>query len=57
LEQLSRVGREIPPPPFLSLDVVKTLGGADAYAENVADGIAAIREERRQFEKGSDRKV
>ena len=47
---------EIPPPPFLSLDVVQSFGERQAYAAYVEDGLAAIRAERQQW-KGSDRKV
>jgi hypothetical protein len=34
------------PPPFLSLDVVKSFGGFQAYEEYVAEELAALREER-----------
>jgi putative transposase len=47
---------EIAAPPFLSLDLVKEFGSGEAYAVYVAEGLAAIREERQQ-QKGSDRKV
>jgi putative transposase len=37
---------ETPAPPFLSLEVVKSFGGFQAYEEYVAEALAALRQER-----------
>ena len=43
---------DVPPPSFLSLDIVNSFAGPAAYAEYVEQGLAAIRAEREARKKG-----
>jgi hypothetical protein len=43
---------DAPVPPFLSLDLVKSFGGAEGYAEYVEEGLAAISDARQPLQKG-----